>query len=346
MTEEKSIFYRPEIAPEKNYLSEGVFQETGRIPLKEDEEESAGKVKALILEFKELTDLVSLTVPEVAEVVVPITQKLEKRLEVVFPKGFEDRDLPEITAAVPERNKEDEGVYDKAEEITSGLLEKTDSGMEDYGEIFPEPTNIELMVETPKTYIKIVSGKYKKDILELEEHYLHCLQTAFQRFYQQALCVMAECGIEDIEHITKDIDGEAVFVGNPNLMHLKDEIIRSQIIRDQKIRLLKKTHNADCTVLQLRQWEAAEQCLERYYGEKLGGYETYINTESNGLLAGLQKKYEKNYCQALFNVYKYLNSSVIKMEDILEMCILEIKAKGKLLDSGINIFAVTGSTQR
>lgn len=102
--------------------------------------------------------------------------------------------------------------------------------------------------------------------------------------------------------------------------------------------MFKKTHNVDNTLIHMRTWHAAEQERERYYTENYGDSDTFLNSQSNALLRECRSSYDKNYTNALYNMYKYLNSSALLIGDILTMTSKEAQAKGKLIKEGVDIF--------
>jgi hypothetical protein len=163
-----------------------------------------------------------------------------------------------------------------------------------------------------------------------------------QKYFQQMLTTMADCGLSDMNDLTDDFDGDYVNVPKgKNLEHLRDGVVRSQIIRNQKIRLFKKTHSVDNTLMHLRSWHAAEQQRERYYQEKYGDSGTYIDSHSNALLREARADYDSAYKSSLYDMYKYLNSSAVNLGDILNMTVKEAQAKGAMLKAGVDIFDKT-----
>jgi hypothetical protein len=91
--------------------------------------------------------------------------------------------------------------------------------------------------------------------------------------------------------------------------------------------------------MHLRAWHAAEAQRERYYSEKYKDSANYTESHSNALLRESRALYDSAYSSALYNMYKYLNSSVMIVNDVLNMTVKEAQAKAMLLKSGVNIFA-------
>ncbi len=205
--------------------------------------------------------------------------------------------------------------------------------------LFPSPTNITINLVAPRTLVQIARDSYKNDTIELHKYYIQRLQTVLQHYFQQMMTIMQEANVSNITHLTQEFDGDKVVVPNPMLAHLRDAIVRSQIGRNQKERMMQKVHSTDNTLIHMRAWHAAEKERERYYDEVYGDSGTYLDSSSNELLRKSRSTYDKQYSQGLYNMYKYLNSSVITTGEALEMMVNEAKAKGKLMKEGVDIFA-------
>lgn len=209
----------------------------------------------------------------------------------------------------------------------------------DLPNLFPGPTKIKVDLVEPRSLVDIARGNYNTDRINLHEYYIQRLQTVLQHYFQQMIMIMQDAGVSDLSALTQDFDGERVKIPKKDLEHLRDSIIRAQIQRDQKARLMKKTHNVDNTLMHMRAWQASATARQRYYSEKYADSGVFLDSANNELLRKSRAAYDTAYSQALYDLYKYLNSSVIGISDILNLTLDEAKAKGKLLKEGVNIFA-------
>lgn len=206
-------------------------------------------------------------------------------------------------------------------------------------DLFPSPTNITINLVAPRTLVQIARDSYNDDTIELHKYYIQRLQTVLQHYFQQMMTIMQEANVSNITDLTQEFDGDKVVVSNPMLAHLRDAIVRSQIGRTQKERMAQKMHSTDNTLVHMRAWHAAEKERERYYDETYGDSGNFLDSSSNELLRKSRSAYDKQYSQSLYNMYKYLNSSVISTGEALDMMVDEAKAKGKLMKEGVDIFA-------
>ena len=342
-----NLLYRPDLHPYREYDSNAV------IPKPEldnpDVPQIPDKAKELIEDFEQVIEIIK-AAPKGIEPIVPTIQKLIRRLQVAFPNGYyEDEEPPEPSEPIPEEvNPKDPEFEHKGSDRVrhlSGIgtsVYKIDKKIGNLPNLFPSPTNIVINVVKPRSIVDIAVDKYRKDTIDLQKYYLSQLQIALQVYFHQMMMIMAETNLPSIDNLSMDYDGKAVKVpAGQNLEHLHDYIVRSQVVREQKTRLFKKTHNVDQTVMHMRSWHVSEKERERYYTEKYGDSATYLDSEANSILRNSRSQYDKQYAQSLYDMYKYLNSSVIMIKDILDMSLNEAKAKGQLLNKGVDIFAVT-----
>lgn len=211
----------------------------------------------------------------------------------------------------------------------------------DIPNIFPPVSPLTIAVETPKTLVQIAQEGYAKDQIDLQKYYLQQMRLALQRYFQHQFAFMAELGLSEVDMLTQNYDGNAVKGMSANDQHLHDTIIRSQIQRNQKARYFKKLANIEQTLTHMRNWNAAEKLRERYYSEAYGDSTQFVDSEANAVLRQNRSEYDAGYKASLYNMYKYLNSSVAMTEDILDHVLLESKSKAKLIKAGIDIFAQT-----
>ena len=204
--------------------------------------------------------------------------------------------------------------------------------------MFPEPTNVAVTVKVPKTLVEIAQDAYRKDQIDLQQYYLAQLQYALQEYFQAMMTIMLETGVGDINMLQKDYDGDVVEIPDANLQHLGDSIERSQVRKNQRARYFRKICNTDQTLQHMRMWHAAEKERERYYAEAYGDSTKYLDSESNALLREARADYDAAYKSGLYNMYRYLDSSIDLTRDVLQANLKESQAKGKLLKEGVDIF--------
>lgn len=325
-----NIFYRPHLEPERTYLSDAQMDRARteylpNVPSKPD------RVKELIKQMGMLKKTLESNTNPLRHM-APVTDKLLQRLKVAFPGGEPPNPQPVIEVIPP-----------IDETLTSIEIERFKATVEIENEectvVFPQDPGIEVTVTQPDTTLNVAIASYARDSIDLPEYYLNSMRGVLQRYYNQMLTIAAGCGLPNYTYLTKELDMDKLNVSNPNDQHLKDYITRSQVLRQQKASLFKKTHNADQTMVVMRRWHAAEKERERYYSESYGDSSSFLGHESNELLRKSRQTYDEAYQQSTYNMYKYLDSSVTICGDILGMATEEAKAKGQLLKNGVDVLS-------
>lgn len=330
--EKNNLLYKPQLEPERDYLSDAEFthKEQPLAPLPPEVDDTPAQI---VEQFEELEDIMN-DLPEDLQFLKKTVEKLKKRVNVVWPRGYQPKEPPiEYKPAFNPKNT-------FPNYVNNWKYKKDSPEFSDMPSLFPKKTKVNLQVGIPKTLVQLIQDKYRRDTLRLDKYYLQQLQLVLQRYFQQMLMAMAETGMEDITDLTKNFEGTQVKVPEgKGLEHLKDHIVRSQMIRDHKTRLFRKTHSVDNTLKHMRAWHVAEKQRERYYKEKYKDSSTYTQSHSNALLREARSSYDKAYSASLYSMYKYLNSSILLVNDILDMTIKEGQAKAMLLQNGVDIYA-------
>lgn len=324
--ENKNILYRPSFGPDNHYDSDARFlRQELENPNADVYDEEQREPSDIIEDFKQIKELLPDDVNFLGHAII---DKLIARLNNKFPKGKTpkpEEPKVEIPKEIPTVDTNHIPVIEGHKDIPS---------------LFSEPETINLRIEMPKTLVQLIQDDYNKDIIQLQEDYLERLQMIMRQYYQQMLMLVADSGVESVKELIQEFDGNAVVIPPGNsLEHCRDHIVRSQIVRKQKTSLFKKTHTVDETIMHLRAWHAAEAQRERYYGEEYKDSSEYTQSHSNALLREARADYDKRYKNALYNTYKYLNSSAIVLNDILDDSVKEAQAKAMLIKNGIDIYA-------
>lgn len=324
--ENKKILYRPSFGPDNQYDSDARFlRQELENPNSDVYDEEQREPSDIIEDFKQIKELLPDDVNFLGHAII---DKLIARLNNKFPKGKTpkpEEPKVEIPKEIPTVDTNHIPIIEGHKDIPS---------------LFSEPETINLRIEMPKTLVQLIQDDYNKDIIQLQEDYLERLQMIMRQYYQQMLMLVADSGVESVKELIQEFDGNAVVVPPGNsLEHCRDHIVRSQIVRKQKTSLFKKTHTVDETIMHLRAWHAAEAQRERYYGEEYKDSSEYTQSHSNALLREARADYDKRYKNALYNTYKYLNSSAIVLNDILDDSVKEAQAKAMLIKNGVDIYA-------
>ena len=329
-SDKDSILYIPDPEPVLKYDTTGHVKDDVHIP--EIAEDIPDKVK-------ELKDSGEAVVSASAYMPKYINEIIENTVNTVLknvdpPKYDPYKDEPVDNKETPSNIPD----YKFDNEIDNNIDIKNDSDDIEVPDFFPPAPSYDLVVTVCKPLYQVASDVYTSDMYEIKQYFVRKLQEAMSKYFSQLVRIKNECGVSDITKLLDDFDAAEVSVSDSNLVHLSDYVTRSQIIRDQKTRLFNKTHNTNETLYHLRACLAAKEQRARYYKANYGDSSTFLSTKSNSLLLNSRQQYDANYKNAVYNLFKYLNSSVLIINDSLQMSLNEAAAKGQLLKNNVNIF--------
>lgn len=185
----------------------------------------------------------------------------------------------------------------------------------------------------PKDEINIIEKiekDYKQDLLAIIEDYLKFLNMTVSKNLTNILLSLGYC--DDITLILKKYKEKTSKISKDN-RHLSDKLITNDIERSQNEKLLKKLYNNRQTDFILRSCSAYKDLRKRYYKANVKQTKNYLDESSNKLLERQRAKYDKKYKDTMYNLYKYLNSSVILIDDQLKLYTEEIQSKVNLINS-------------
>lgn len=119
-----------------------------------------------------------------------------------------------------------------------------------------------------------------------------------------------------------------------NYKHLLDYTVARQTTRMIKIDYYANQFNMQSTVMHLKQVKVCYELRKRYVDIEVEDTDNKKNDGMNeNILRGVNIMYDIKYDKALENLYRYLDSSVLVLDDVLKTQLQEIKSKKILLES-------------
>ena len=170
-------------------------------------------------------------------------------------------------------------------------------------------------------YSKIIDERYYINFLDIYQDYLNKLSETLDKYIYGVLDTMVKNPLKDNPHIynTKHIK-------NSNVWHLTDFLTKSNIYVQQKLRLHKKFFDIDESIIHIRGIKVAKEQSLRYYKINPVEEKDDLDVSSNLLLQESRYVSEKKYKDNLLNLYKYLNSSVILLDESLNLSLKQAKS--------------------
>lgn len=338
-----SIDYRPNISYKKNYNSEGNFE---RSELEKQEVDSSfpsvdldrsdrDKIEK-ILELIE--DLETVLPKDVVDIIKPSNEVIKEVIDGNNKNDKEEEEDSEGSDKDNEIDKEEDNsevIYPDREPGDSSSDIDKDTGSKDDGDsdwMFSDPPSqrVELIQNEVPNYI-LTQRQYESDLLSIFKHYFLELENSIARFATEFFMIIKESKIENIETLAKKYKGKTLDLKDKNLYHLSDSIIRSQITRKHQTRFVSKIFNDKETVTQIRALKVSAELKARYEKQEYIEQKNLSDVTRNELLGEARALYERNYKDNLLNLYKYLNSAAVLIDESLMAYLKETQSKSLLI---------------
>ena len=304
--EKLDILYKPDLDYDRRYDSEGYIENVDDIEELEVEEESSSA--DIVDEINTILTLLPDDMKDVVNRPLSIIETLYDEL-----KGITDK--PVI----------------KDEVIVSEDIETNDNKPDMPDDFFRDDDDPFVITVNNKDKLAIIEDTYKYDFACIINDYTNKLKDALTHYINSVLISFKNI---DTEMYSKVLDTYNLSTDNvsDNYKHLSDLIIRSQITRQMNMRLYNKLFSIDKTISHIRACKIGVEQKLRYYASEYQTESGFNDFISNRFLENSRKMYDEKYKQNFFNLYKYLNSSVILSNECFKLLINEAQAKIILIE--------------
>ena len=189
--------------------------------------------------------------------------------------------------------------------------------------------------------IEIIELEYVKNLAELYNYYTDRLKKTIGKYYLTLFQASITSGrvkgtSNELRNyfIDKLSESDAKANEDANLKHLADAAVRNEITGRNKLNFYTNMFSLESTLYHMKNFKAAYELRLRYEKEEMLDAETSEDSMSNRMLTGSRENYNKKYDNAYINLYKYLNSSISVLIDVINTQALSIKAKETLYKKG------------
>lgn len=322
MSDDKNLLYRPSLDYEKDYSSTGkpedIIIEEGNII---NEEDSHNEIEDLIDLIEDIKNVIPILPDDLGDVLSTPIKGVEYVIGTIDDEDY-DPDVPTDNETIIT-------VDDDPEKFPEQPKDNTIVPEDPFSEDIVDPINIDVKV-IPK--YELIEKQYVHDLVSVLKDYALNMQNVITSYIGTLVAISDEAKI-NITTLSKSYyNGSAVNIKNSNNVHLSDALIRMQIMRGQKTRLYSKLYDIDSTILHIRSCKATTELKKRYYKEEYKNNDKLLDIGSNIILSGSRDAYDKKYKENFKNLYKYLNSSVILINESLQINLQEIQAKAILIN--------------
>lgn len=302
---EDSILYSPNLNYDKNYYTEGAKKNNyTEDDSNKTKEESISKLDGI----KDLSNRIDSNLALIPDFIK----------DAYLPPYIEmDKESNKIHDEIKHKDDKDEDKKEDEEDDKNIIPSEPEEDDKDYypEDPFQKGDDVYVEFEDPYAdYSKVVNDRYYTNFLDIYADYLDKLYKVTNDFILDIIDATVNNPLRDnpLQYITTKIKNE-------DLWHLTDFLCKSNIYLDQQIRLHKKFFDIDESILHIRQLKMAKEQTARYYKINELDENSKYDMSSNLVLQESRYVADKKYKENLKNLYKYLNSSVILLDESLNM---------------------------
>lgn len=334
-----NVFYKPDISIERRYDTTGTIPH----PLEPSRQDNVHKTEnedILSRAIKTQDDL--LQIRKVLGLLPPKTNEILKDIidKLIFQAEEEKEELGKIIEAdkKEEESKNPEKPHGGIEEYPEEPIEEKPESQNFWED--PDPMDLDIKIIAVKDIGDLAYEQYLKDSTEIKEDFVNKMNYVIQEYLSPLLNMISEIGLDGVEYLNLDYEGESITGIQPNDKHVHDTIVRNQLIVNEKNRKFSKTHSPNVTIATMIAFDVTSQERVQYYKEDYDlGIINISGIYKRNMLQECRNEYEAKYFIAKANMYKYLNSTVELTSDILTKALNTNAGKCHLLANNVNIYA-------
>lgn len=309
MQEDKHLIsYRPDLSIEKQYHTDGTLPEQHKSKTFIQTED---KLEDILEQTKENLETAKIIATRFPEEFKPAVDVFIKTLEFIYV-----------------HIDEEEYVKNKPDTETGVIIEPTEKP--DYeGDLGFKPSQVVDSIRIknrPIDKVKVANDNYYNALLDIVNSYYNRFREISSNYFMRLGMVLEMSPEEDLSFAEKKYEFVPIKI-NKDLYHINDFIVRSQIQRDQLMRMNNKLFNSKASITHMKACESAKETLLRYLDQSYNNNENYGESFSNIVLKNTIVAYEEKLDYNLLQLYRYLKSSANLLEKTFEMYLDENQAK-------------------
>lgn len=187
--------------------------------------------------------------------------------------------------------------------------------------------------KTVHTKDEIIEKEYIKNLYDLFSDYYSNLHNIISNFWSILLYSIMNKNSSEIDMIMNNILLSSSEIKDDK-KHLLDLSVKAEINRNMKLKYFSNNFDAEGSMKHLKQFKAVYELRLRYAKiEKNDKPVSRADQMSNNILQGMNLTYSNKYDKAYENLYRYLKSSNIILDDSLSSAAQSIRAKQTLIDT-------------
>lgn len=351
--DQQKFSYRPDIEYQDTYESEHQDQGFTTVTSGDRTDDDKGKdiIDNITKTFNEVTKVIPLIPADLQTVVngvyKPILDSWASFPKKNYPKTIPEKDKPIwhppterepepdpskiIHPIPPEWPEPDPPTYPEPSQIING------GGIWD----IDVPIGSGFVTVDP---VEVIEKEYIKNIADLYDFYVNRLKDILYRYQSEKLTAIYARKIDSKGNLTSKTLDDLAFLFTPvtgncsdieeHSKHLFDSCISMNERTKLKMNFLANVCPVEQTLLHLKNFNTVYQLRLRYAKIDTAKESNKINAMNNRILRALQEGYDLKYDTAFRDLYKYLNSSLDILEDVINTDLAGLKARRTLIEKG------------
>lgn len=296
------ISYNPIISYDKDFYSEKSIINEQSIKIEESKEpnkieELQNIIANIQLSTIGLSEDIKDLIAGVLDPLVDFIEDNKEYLEDIKNDEEDDSETEEDEDKKDDKDEEDEVIFIPIVNIIDNEIKNTDT----------------------------IKKTYKENILDLINNYFTKLKAVLDNYWINIGVILIGKPIEYKKFILSDLTQD--FKVGKDKQHLLDLAMRSQIHRMSKSSYASKICPVDETLVQLRSLKMVTDLMLRYLDLNVEDTSTEYGNLSKTILETCIINYNNKYNYTYKSAYKYLNSSVELVDEVLQLSIQEAKSK-------------------
>lgn len=192
--------------------------------------------------------------------------------------------------------------------------------------------------------IEIIKKEYIKNIADLFNYYANRLKDIIYHYYSEKIKATYDKKLDKDGNLINKTIPEVAFLFTPlkdscadvsqNSKHLYDASLAMSEMTKMKMCFMRNACPVEQTLLHLKSFKTIYELRLRYAQIEAEDGSNKINAMSNNILKGMKLSYDQKYDIAFTNLYKYMNSSLDILEDVLNTDLAGLRARATLIEKG------------
>lgn len=306
------ISYSPSITYEDSYYSEKKHKDD--VTLIAPEIEDKNKIDTLEELIEKLENLISNLPGDIQDMINNVFDPVKDFVE-------DNKDMIEDSNNNDSGNSTDnDNFYDEDDSDDIGDDDDIDFSLDDN---FTPVVNI---IKEEISVVDYLKDKYKKNLYDLLDNYFNNLLKVVENYWTTIATIALGKDKEFKKFLANDL--AVNYKVDKSKQHILDLTMRSQIYRQQKSSFASKNFAVDETITKLRAFKMSNDLMLRYIETDIKDtYSSRNNEDASKILEACLINYNGKYNTSYMNLYKYLNSSTVLSDNVLQLMSQEVRMK-------------------